>query len=564
MRQYKDYMDCVKVSGDFHRRLTELEEPGKRPIPWKKYGAMAAALILVCALGAWAAGRLPGGGSYQLALVPGPELEIGGQADIALETPGGSLEPAPHIFAGSYDVTRDGVTAHYILPYIEYGGTGGAETDLDWDVPPGSVKRDLTGEEIAALMGGEDAVSDHLGWGVEYVLTGWAAWYGDGSFWGAYINGVMPNYGSAPRELEFAVTSGQLPPTCIAYPGSVEQDIGGVTVTADKSDWEVPWGSSAYEVHERRVSFLKGEYGFRFEFSSGDPELTEEMVSRLVRWVIDSGVAVDRLSSDGAALAHPWEADPSTGVGEPNWNDSGETSDYDPGELADRGYTPGKAVPEADSFLTCRTCGGGIPDKTGHYCKPDGSGGCVCGFCGEVFPEGKVHSHEMCGDPPAPVESGETVCGYPLADDPRWNDAGPAAPEGDGSAPPVLRVVCTESCADGKSGNYEWSRDLGGGETATTTACGLHPLDSQRYAPTLTTGDGTALLSFPERPDQVQAVCWPDSEWGNTAAASRSAGTARNGQGYALTLKDGGWIYEIAAGWEGRGGARYVFYIIKD
>lgn len=562
MRQYKDYMDRVKVSDTLHQRLLGLEAAGKRPVPWKKYGAMAAALILVCALGAWAAGRLPGGGSYQLALVPGPEPETDVKPDIAPEGPGGVAEPGEKAL-GSYDVARDGVTAHYILPYIEYGEAQGSGTALDWDVPPGSVKRDLTQEEIAALMGGEDVLSDHLAWGEEYALSGWAAWYGDGSFWGAYINGVLPNYGGAAREFEFAVTAGQTPPTCIAYPGSVEQDIGGVTVTADKSDWEVPWGSSAYEVHERRVSFLKGEYGFRFAFSSGDPELTEEMVSRLVRWVIDSGVAVDRLSSDGAVLAHPWEADPSTGVGEPNWNDSGETS-YDPGELAERGCSPGKAVPEADSFLTCRTCGGGIPDQTGHYCKADGSGGYMCGFCGEVFPEGKVHSHEMCGDPPAPVESGETVCGYPLADDPRWNDAGPAAPEGDGSRPPVLRVVCTEGCVDGKSGNYEWSRDLGGGETATAVACGLHPLDSQRDAPTLTTGDGTALLGFPECPDRVQAVCWPDSEWGNTAAASRGAGTAQNGQGYALTLEDGGWIYEIAAGWEGRGEARYVFYIIKD
>lgn len=412
MKRYQKFMDGVRASDTLHRRLVELKEPEKKPAAWVKYGTVAAALALVVGAGAWGLrAGLPWAGYDERLVDRDPENVMAGIPDIAPEE---SIEPAPHMFAGSYEVTRDGVTAHYLLPYIEYGGTQDTQTALDWDVPPGSVKRDLTQEEIAALMGGEDAVSTHLGWGVEYLLTGWAAWYEDGSFWGAYINGHMPNYGAAPRELEFAVTAGQLPPTCIAYPGSVEQNISGVMVTADKSDWEEPWGSSSYDVHERRVSFLKEDYGFRFEFSSGDPELTEEMVSRLVRWVIDSGVAVDQLSSDGAVLAHPWEADPNTGVGEPNWNDSGETSGYDPNELADRGINPGEAVPEADSWLTCRTCGGGIPDKTGHYCKADGSGGYVCGLCGEVFPEGKVHSHEICGYPLAPDSHVCEVCGQTL------------------------------------------------------------------------------------------------------------------------------------------------------
>ena len=46
MRQYKSYMDHVKVSGDLHRRLAELEGPGKRPVPWVKYASLAAALAL--------------------------------------------------------------------------------------------------------------------------------------------------------------------------------------------------------------------------------------------------------------------------------------------------------------------------------------------------------------------------------------------------------------------------------------------------------------------------------------------------------------------------------------
>ena len=61
MRQYKSYMDHVKVSGDLHRRLAELEGPGKRPVPWVKYASLAAALALVCGLGVWGLGKVPGG-----------------------------------------------------------------------------------------------------------------------------------------------------------------------------------------------------------------------------------------------------------------------------------------------------------------------------------------------------------------------------------------------------------------------------------------------------------------------------------------------------------------------
>ena len=43
MRNYKKYMDGVEVSPELHERLSHLT-PAKGPAPWKKYGAMAAAL----------------------------------------------------------------------------------------------------------------------------------------------------------------------------------------------------------------------------------------------------------------------------------------------------------------------------------------------------------------------------------------------------------------------------------------------------------------------------------------------------------------------------------------
>ncbi|MDE6922627.1 MAG: hypothetical protein K2P01_03630 [Oscillospiraceae bacterium] len=441
MKRYQTFMDGVKAPDTLHQRLVELKQPGGRPAAWKKY-ATAAALALVVGLsgyGAWTAhinsrrAPLPSYPSGYQGVYP----EVGGvsEPDIALVEPGDAAGTGRRTLGG-YEVAEGGMAAYYVLPYIDYGEVEGAEMALDWDVPPGSVKRDLTREDIAALLGGEDALTTHLDWG-GYELTGWAAWCEDGSFWGAYVQG----HGGELDHFELTVTAGQMPPTCIAYPGSVEQEINGVTVTADKHDGA--YGCS------RRVSFMKDEYGCRFDLTGTDRERAEERVSRLVRQIVDGGVEADRLSSDGAVLAHPWEADPNTGVGESNWNDSGEgwtcpdcgvyleagvehyhTQDGSPRDRGENwcgtqgadtetypscSSTLGKAVPEGDSFLTCRTCGGGIPDKTWHHCKPDGSGGHVCGVCGESFPEGKVHSHEVCVLPLAPNTQTCPDCGetYP-------------------------------------------------------------------------------------------------------------------------------------------------------
>lgn len=449
MKRYQTFMDGVKASDTLHQRLVELKQPGSRPAGWKKYATAAAALALVVGVGAWGlSGGFPFAANRDLPLTElHAEDGVIDQPDIALVEPGDAAGTGRRTLGG-YEVAEGGMAAYYVLPYIDYGEVEGAEMALDWDVPPGSVKRDLTREDIAALLGGEDALTTHLDWG-GYELTGWAAWYEDGSFWGAYIEGILPNYGAALNSFEFAVTAGQLPPTCIVYPGSVEQNISDVMVTADKADWENQFGEETAVIHDRRVSFMTENYGYRFDLSASDADRAEEMVSRLVRRIIDNGVEADRLSSDGAVLAHPWEAEPNTGVGESNWNDSGEgwtcpdcgvyleagvehyhTQDGSPRDRGENwcgtqgadtevypscSSTLGKAVPEGDSFLTCRTCGGGIPDKTWHHCKPDGSGGHVCGVCGESFPEGKVHSHEVCVLPLAPNTQTCPDCGetYP-------------------------------------------------------------------------------------------------------------------------------------------------------
>lgn len=336
MKKYVEYMGSVSVSDTLHQRLLALESYQKRPA-WMKYGAMAAALLLVAGLGAWGIRQgmhTASGQCYVYDSLPDtgfPEIADNFQPDIDIAPvePGDAADDFPVL--GGYEVIygsgADAIVSYHVLPYIEYGDTGGVEVCLDWDVPMGAVKKDLTQEEIVALMGGEDAVNTHLDWGM-YALTGWAAWNADGSFWGAYIDGVLVYYGGPGNQFEFAVTANQLPPTCFGYPNSVTQEIRGLTVTADKCDREVNRDSYTWNICERRVSFMKDNCGYRFEMSSASAEAAEEMVSRLVARIADKGLALDTLTSDGAELAHPWEdpnyADPDFSVGEPNWEDGTE------------------------------------------------------------------------------------------------------------------------------------------------------------------------------------------------------------------------------------------------
>ncbi|MCD8331496.1 MAG: hypothetical protein LUB63_03050, partial [Oscillospiraceae bacterium] len=57
MKHYVEYMDSVEVSPALHQRLLELTAPEPK-ISWKKYGAIAAALVLAVGLGAYGLGQL--------------------------------------------------------------------------------------------------------------------------------------------------------------------------------------------------------------------------------------------------------------------------------------------------------------------------------------------------------------------------------------------------------------------------------------------------------------------------------------------------------------------------
>lgn len=333
MKQYREYMDSITASDTLHQRLLELEAPKKRPVPWIRYGAAAAACALVIGLGVWSGAER---GAHMDLPINTPENADDFQPDIAIEPPDETVEPGMKT-NGGYEVSQGGMTTYYLLPGIDYGMSKDvAEMCLDWDLPKGAVKRDLTAGDIAALFGGEENLSVHLSW-EGYTLTGWAAWYEDGSLWGAFING----YKGPMDHFELAFTVGDVyPPTCIAYGDGIVNELWGVDVTA--------WGHDGEHGCDRRVELINGGYGFRFDITGTDQEQTCDVVSRVVRWIIVEGLEADTLTRDGAVLAHPWEDGSNFSVGEPNWNDSGtDTPAYDPGEMLDPAYNAPALDPSA-------------------------------------------------------------------------------------------------------------------------------------------------------------------------------------------------------------------------
>ncbi len=285
MKKYKRYMDSVNVPDTLRERLVNLHIPPRQRV-WRKCGTAAAVLLLITGLGFWGADRLPGGQVEKRLETSDGEMEIG-QPDIALEQISDAVEREKWTLSG-YEVATGGMISYYMLPYIDYGNMESSESAsclrTDWDIPEGIIKKDLSRSDIARLLGGEEVMSAHLNWD-KYELTGWAAWYENGSFWGACVMGDA----GAQEHFEFAITTGQFPLTCITYSSSVEQDIGGVTVTASGHD-SAANEQGGVDISSRQVSFMKDGIGYRLDLTGISRTLTEERVSRFVRWTVMDGL----------------------------------------------------------------------------------------------------------------------------------------------------------------------------------------------------------------------------------------------------------------------------------
>lgn len=332
MKNYKSYMDRVNVSSEFHEKLLDLEAPAKpRRTVWQKYGALAACAALLIGVGAYGASRLSCGQDLPADFSPDAVSSeaLVETADIALEGPDEDpdAEPGMKTIPGFEVVSGAGPSAivnYYVLPWIDYGSkdavTAGSQIAADYAPPEGSTWRELTRDDILALVGGNEALGTLLDWdGFEF--TGSATFNADGTVWQLGFSGERDDF---YFDLELAPNA--LPLTCIMTERLTTTEIWGVEVTGRYSG--IHGAGPDREVwmpESREVEFIANGVGCRFTLYGleGESEAVETMVARFVRHAILEGLDLSVLTADGSVpVPGSSTADPDFSVGEPNWNDS--------------------------------------------------------------------------------------------------------------------------------------------------------------------------------------------------------------------------------------------------
>lgn len=300
MKKYNEYMDGVTVSDTLHEKLRNLEQPKKKPQAWKKYGAMAAAVVLVLGLGSWGISRMGGPELGQTAEGPVDSTPaIGESVTEPSVMPPVPMPNSPGMeMMGGYEVNYGETVAYYYLPAIRYGEVE-TQGELSIALPVEAEIRDLTEEELLALLGGETNLVSHLDWG-DYEISAYAIVFPDDSLWMLCVNGTKGDTGLEHFSLE--VSPGRLPPTCTLYAQSELNNIWERDVYAERYDGDI--------ASSRRVSFMDRTYGYRFEITGLKAGEIEELTSRLVRFIIAGGGL--RFAPDSA------EPVPPVGAGEMN------------------------------------------------------------------------------------------------------------------------------------------------------------------------------------------------------------------------------------------------------
>lgn len=130
--------------------------------------------------------------------------------------------------------------------------------------------------------------------------------------------------------------------------------------------------------------------------------------------------------------------------------------------------------------------------------------------------------------------------------------------------PPALSVISDNTSMSALLGTYSWQKKDVDGNSISTNADSPHPLDCEELlSPPYETPEATATLRFTEEPDTILSVkCWSDECWGRPTANSEDVTI----NGNVLTLKPGGYIYEIIADWNtqnGYGGTASYFIYLK-
>lgn len=318
MKNYKSYMDRVTVSEELHEKLLDLEEPKKasRRPAWRRYGALAACAALLAGVGAFGLSRLVSGQARMTAdVVPvqsaapstpaiWENLDLWGEVAAIAPVEGDDIEPGMKTIPG-FEVRENragmDVVSYYVLPWLGYGEqSGGSAASIA--VPEDCVRRELTQDDVLALVGGEQARDVLLAW-EDMELTGGVFHHADGQVW------VLDLWGESDDcAFSLRLSPEVLPPSCMVCPTDHTTEVWGVEVAGRRGG---AFGRGAdrevWMPESREVEFIANGVGCSacFYGLEGQVEAVETMVSRFVRHAIIEGLNLSAVTADGAVFPDP-------------------------------------------------------------------------------------------------------------------------------------------------------------------------------------------------------------------------------------------------------------------
>ena len=142
--------------------------------------------------------------------------------------------------------------------------------------------------------------------------------------------------------------------------------------------------------------------------------------------------------------------------------------------------------------------------------------------------------------------------------------------------PPALTVVCGDPSLEANRGTTSWQYKNEDGTSEGFNSDSLHPLQAKEFmTPLELPADDSvdqleASLQWDVAPDQVSVHCWSEESWDQIDEESEEIPLntqTTDADSSSIALKDGNYIYEIVAEWNGNekysGMASYSFYTIK-
>ena len=153
------------------------------------------------------------------------------------------------------------------------------------------------------------------------------------------------------------------------------------------------------------------------------------------------------------------------------------------------------------------------------------------------------------------------ACQAPTEPDPTNSPGGNGPSKPTSKELPTLKILDSTCMGlEATKGTCSWTYDNGDGTMSAVNADSSHPLEWKEYLVPLTTADDTVELHFDVQPQSFSIRCWSDAYWGQVDAKEEKVSI----EGNTLELKEGGYIYEVVATWEGVGTVYYGFYVIRD